>query len=113
MEALPERRYGIREVSDIAGVNPQLLRRWEAKFPQLKPRRDHAQRRYYMPADIDIVRRIKQLLRHEKMTMEGARLRLSQELHGEGRPRTRQEAVELLDKIEDEVRAMLNIIDEE
>ena len=111
MDTLPDRRYAIGDVSDIIGVDTQQLRRWEAKFPQLKPKRDRAKRRYYTTADIEIVRRIKYLLRHEKMTMDGARIRLAQELHGEGRPRTRQEAIDLLDKMENEIRAMIDILD--
>jgi DNA-binding transcriptional MerR regulator len=111
METLPDRRYAIGDVSEITGVDTQQLRRWEEKFPQLKPKRDRAKRRYYTPADIDIVRRIKFLLRHDKMTIEGARIRLAQELHGEGRPRTRQETIDLLDKMENEIRAMLDILD--
>jgi len=106
-----DRRYRIGEVAEMTGVAPHLLRQWEAKFPQLKPKRDRAGRRYFTAADIDIVRRINYLLRHDKMTVKGARVRLAQELHGEGRPRTNQEAIDLLDKIQEEVRAMLDILD--
>jgi len=111
MNESAHRRYRIREVSEMTGIATHLLRQWEEKIPQLKPKRDRANRRYYTAADIDIARRINYLLHHEKMTVEGARLRLAQELHGEGRPRTRQEAVDLLDRIEDEVRAMLDLLD--
>ena len=106
-----EKRYLIGEVSRETGVAAHLLRQWEEKFPQLKPKRDRAGRRYYMLSDIDIVKRINYLLRHDKMTVKGARIRLAQELHGEGRPRTRQEAIDLLDNMETEVRAMLDILD--
>ena len=105
-----DRRYSIREVSEIVDVPQHLLRQWEDRFSQLKPARDRARRRYYTQGDIDIARRIKQLIRHEKLTTEGARKRLAQELRGEGRPRTRREAVELIDKIEAEVRDMLDLL---
>jgi DNA-binding transcriptional MerR regulator len=77
----------------------------------LKPKRDRANRRYYTAKDIDIVKRIKTLLRHEKMTIPGARVRLAQELHGEGRPRTNREALELARQIEREANALLRLLD--
>lgn len=105
------RRYRISEVSDMVGVPSHVLRQWETRFTQLKPKRDRANRRYYLPEDVEIARRIKELLRNEKLTSRGASRRLSQELFGEGRPRTNREARELIDKIENEVRAMRDILD--
>ncbi len=111
MSALEDRRYRISEVSDLTEVPVHVLRQWEARFPQLKPKRDRSNRRYYMPDDIGIVRRIKELVRHEKLTTQGARLRLSQELYGEGRPKSNAETRQLLGKIEDEARALLDMLD--
>ena len=108
---LDDRRYGIAEVSAMTDVPAHVLRQWEARFPQLKPGRDRANRRYYKPADIAIVRRIKQLLWHEKMTTKGARVRLAEELRGEGRPRTRHEALDILAQMEEEIRAMLDLLE--
>tara|TARA_R110001592_G_scaffold116981_4_gene318652 strand:+ start:494 stop:841 length:348 start_codon:yes stop_codon:yes gene_type:complete len=109
----PERRLRISEVSEMTGVAIHLLRQWEEKIPQLKPRRDRANRRYYLEKDIAIIRRIKHLVRHEKMALDGVKIRIAQELHGEGRPRTRQEAIDLVDRIESEVRGMLKLLDSE
>ncbi len=106
-----KRRYYIAEVSRKVGVPPHVLRDWEKKFPQLKPKRDRANNRYYYDEDIDVIRRIKYLMRHEGLTSEGARIRLAEELHGEGRPKTNQEVVELLDKITGEIRTILDILD--
>jgi len=111
--ALANKRYAIGEVAELTGVAVHLLRQWEEKFPQLRPRRTRTNRRYYTLEDIDVVKRLKYLIYHEKMTHEGARLRLSQELHGEGRPRTNQEVIDLLDKVQDEVRAALDLLDQE
>ncbi len=106
-----EKRYSISEVSALTEVPDYVLRQWEMKFPPLKPQRTRSRRRFYVSKDIDIVRRIKQLLWHEKLSTEGARLRLIQELHGEGRPKTRQEVNGLLDRMESEVREMLDLLD--
>ncbi len=108
-----ERRLRISEVSEMTGVAVHLLRQWEEKIPQLKPRRDRANRRYYLEKDVEIVRRIKHLVRHEKMGLDGVKIRIAQELHGEGRPRTRREAIDLVDRIESEVRSLLTLLDPE
>ncbi len=108
-----ERRLRISEVSEMTGVADHLLRQWEEKIPQLKPRRDRANRRYYLEKDVEIVRRIKHLMRHEKMGLDGVKIRIAQELHGEGRPRTRREAIDLVDRIESEVRSLLTLLDPE
>ena len=113
MATLESRRLGISEVSETLGVPVHMLRQWEARFPQLKPRRDRANHRYYTAEDVRVARRIKQLLWDEKMTTEGAKRRLAQEMRGEGRPETRQEVTELLDKIEAEARAMLALLDDD
>lgn len=113
MATLESRRLGIAEVSAMTGIPVHMLRQWEARFPQLKPRRDRANHRYYTAEDVEVVRRIKQLLRQEKMTTEGAKRRLAEELRGEGRPATRQEAIELIEKIENEARALLALLDDD
>lgn len=111
MSALPDKRYKISEVSEITGVATHLLRQWESKIPQLRPRRDRSNRRYYTLKEIDIVKRINYLVRHEGLTLNGTKIRLAQELHGEGRPKTNQDVVDLLDKIETETRAIQNLLD--
>ena len=106
-----DRRYSISEVSELAGVETYVLRQWESRFPQLKPKRNRAGRRWYSMNDIAIVRRIKYYLHHEGLTTDGAIKRLDQELHGHGRPKTSDEALRLIDHIEAQARDMLNQLD--
>ncbi len=108
-----DRRYSISEVSELTDVPKHVLRQWEDRFSYLKPKRDHNGRRRYYVKDIDVVQRLKQLLWHEKLTTEGALKRLGQELHGEGRPQTRRQVMEIVDKIEAEARQMLDILGDE
>lgn len=108
----PEKRYTIREVSDLTDVPDYVLRQWERRFPELRPDRNRAKRRVYTQGDIAIIRRIKQLLRYEKLSTEGARIRLAQELKGEGRPKTRKEVIDLLDDMENQIRILLDSLDE-
>ena len=112
MEELPDRWFSISEVSELVDVPIYVLRHWEAHLPHLRPKRNpRSNRRLYSRTDIEIVRRIKQLLRHEKMTLDGVRLKLAEELHGDGKPKTRQSAIDLLDKIEAETRRLLDLLD--
>ena len=106
-----DKRYTIGEVADKTGVALHVLRQWERKFPQLKPKRNRAGRRYYTAADIEIVRQIHYLVRHEKMTLAGASVRLTEILAGHGRPKTSQAAQDLLDALQNELRAMIHLLD--
>ena len=112
MPTAEEKRRSISEVSALAGVPAYVLRQWEERFPQLRPKRNRANRRYYTEADIEIIRRIKQLVWREGLTTEGARKRLSQELRGAGRPKTNTEARELAEALEAEIRALLDRLDQ-
>ncbi len=109
---LPDRRYGIAEVSELVGVPSHVLRQWEARIGIFNPKRTRSNRRTYSRSDIEIARRIKQLLRDDKMTLKGVSKRLEEELKGEGRPKTNTEALDLIDKIDEEVRAMVDILDQ-
>lgn len=106
-----DRRHSISEVSDLLGVPIHVLRQWEERFPQVRVRRDRANRRYYQEKEIAILRRIKQLLWHERLTTAGARRRLDEELVGAGRPETKQEARELLARAEEKVRRLIDRIE--
>lgn len=111
MSMLENPSYPIRAVVEMTGVSAHLLRQWEERVPQLKPERDTKGRRRYTPAQVDIVRRIKHLRLHEKLTFKGIARRIAQELHGEGRPKSDREIIELIDAIEGDVRSMLDLLD--
>jgi DNA-binding transcriptional MerR regulator len=61
----------IGELSDELGIAQHILRYWETKFPQLRPMQRAGNRRYYRPADVDLVRRINRLLNEEGYTVRG------------------------------------------
>jgi DNA-binding transcriptional MerR regulator len=109
-EPLADKRYSIGEVSKITGIPQYTLRQWEKLVPQLKPRRDRANRRYYGLREIDIVRQVAYDLRHRKMTLKGAALAVSNDIFGKGAPENRQQVIELIDEIDEEVREMLRLL---
>ena len=61
----------IGELSHQLGVAQHILRYWETRFPQLKPMQRAGNRRYYRPSDVELARRINQLLNQEGYTVRG------------------------------------------
>ena len=107
----PDKRYKIGEVSKKLEVSIPQIREWEKQFRMLRPHRDNAGRRYFLRKDIDLIRRINYLLRHEKLTIEGARQRLTREAHGQVKPESRQDMIDLADAIKLEARGILDLLD--
>lgn len=84
--------YTISEVSSLVGEEAHVLRYWESEFPVLKPRKNRAGKRVYTRDDIDVVYRIRHLLRDEKFTIDGARQALEKkdDAVDEGSPTVRE-----------------------
>lgn len=61
----------ISEVVDDLDVPQHVLRFWETKFPQVKPLKRGGGRRYYRPADVALLRRIRDLLYRDGFTIKG------------------------------------------
>lgn len=78
MEKAPEALRTIREAAGVLGVEPHVLRFWEKQFPQLKPVKRRAGRRFYRPEDMVLLREIHQLLYARGFTIQGARQQLQQ-----------------------------------
>jgi DNA-binding transcriptional MerR regulator len=71
--------YRIGEVEVITAVPAYVLRYWESEFKLLRPKKNPAGQRLYRPRDLELVQRIKTLLYEERLTLEGAKKRLSAE----------------------------------
>jgi DNA-binding transcriptional MerR regulator len=61
----------ISEVADDLDVPKHVLRFWEGKFLQLRPLKRGGGRRYYRPADVDLLKGIRRLLYDEGYTIKG------------------------------------------
>ena len=61
----------ISEVADELHIPQHVLRFWETKFPQVKPLKRGGGRRYYRPDDIQLLRRISDLLYIQGYTIKG------------------------------------------
>ena len=61
----------ISEVADWLGVPAHVLRFWESRFSQVKPVKRAGGRRYYRPADMQLLGGISKLLHDDGMTIKG------------------------------------------
>jgi len=71
--------FRAQEVCEIAGVQPYVLRTWEAEFPDLGLAKTPQGPRVYRRADVERVLLIKQLLFVDGLTLAGARRRMAEQ----------------------------------
>lgn len=95
--------YKIGEVCEITELKPSILRFWEKHFKQLKPIKVGSKHRYYTVKHIDIIKKIKHMLYEEKLTIEGAKIKLNgnnEDLHSNS----------LLDEVKKELLEILTLL---
>jgi DNA-binding transcriptional MerR regulator len=80
----------ISEVSDELEVPQHVLRFWETKFTQVRPMKRGGGRRYYRPEDIELLRRIRDLLYSDGYTIKGVQKLLRE---GQVKPPAHEEAI--------------------
>ncbi|PID29576.1 MAG: transcriptional regulator [Candidatus Cloacimonadota bacterium] len=71
--------YTIGEVCKKVDLKPYVLRYWEKEFSQIKPAKTKGGNRKYTEKDIQLIAEIKDMLHHQKYTIEGARKKLKSE----------------------------------
>src|SRR5215468_8197647 len=72
--------YKIGEACKALDIQPYVLRYWETEFPSLNPTKSKSGQRVYTDREIEVIRRIKQLLYEEGYTIAGAKKKLETEL---------------------------------
>ncbi len=73
----------ISEVAADVGVQQHVLRFWETRFPQIEPIKRGGNRRYYRPADVDLLKQISRLLYQDGYTIKGVQQLLGRTDGGE------------------------------
>ncbi|WP_232824844.1 MerR family transcriptional regulator [Primorskyibacter marinus] len=71
MSKSPDAFRTISEVAEWLETPAHVLRFWESKFTQVKPVKRAGGRRYYRPADMELIGGIKKLLHDDGMTIKG------------------------------------------
>ena len=69
--------YKIGEIAEMLNINTSVLRFWESQFDVLSPSKTRTGQRLYSLRDFDQVKEIYRLLYVQKLTIAGARARLS------------------------------------
>jgi len=92
--------FSIGEVTEQTGLPAHVLRFWETCFSQLSPSKSRGGHRRYQRCDIDVVMRIKQLVRDQGFTIQGAQRRLNEERSGFTVNQLRRELEEVLGILE-------------
>jgi DNA-binding transcriptional MerR regulator len=77
--------YKIGEVAAVSALKPSVLRFWETEFAFLRPQKSRSGQRLYSRDEIETILEIKRLLYTEKLTIEGAKRKMSRK---EGKVRT-------------------------
>jgi DNA-binding transcriptional MerR regulator len=77
-EVIPDKLYfRIGEVAEITSLRPSVLRFWETEFTALRPPKSGTGQRIYSRNDLELVLEIKRLLYTERLTIDGARKKLT------------------------------------
>jgi len=76
MSKSPDAFRTISEVADWLDTPAHVLRFWESKFSQVKPIKRAGGRRYYRPADMQLLGGIKRLLHQDGLTIKEVQLLL-------------------------------------
>jgi DNA-binding transcriptional MerR regulator len=71
----------ISEVAEELDVPQHVLRFWESKFAQVKPLKRGGGRRYYRPEDVELLRKIRDLLYQDGYTIKGVQKLLREGAH--------------------------------
>lgn len=97
----------ISEVSADLDVQQHVLRFWETKFSQIRPLKRGGGRRYYRPEDVDLLRRIRDLLYAEGYTIKGVQRLLREGGSLEPSGESAVPALELTDQQKAELKAVV------
>lgn len=68
--------YSITEVSEMFELNASTLRFWEKEFDVLKPTKNKKGNRLFTQKDIDLLRKIVELVKQKGFTIQGAKNQL-------------------------------------
>ena len=71
VEKSPDAFRTISEAAEELDVPQHVLRFWETRFSQIKPMKRAGGRRYYRPADIELLKGVRSLLYKEGYTIRG------------------------------------------
>jgi DNA-binding transcriptional MerR regulator len=78
--------YKIEEVSRLTKVDIKTIDTWEQEFPFLRAGKAGGGQRFFRPKDVEVIKRVRELLEEKALTMAGIKRRVEEEF--ELRPST-------------------------
>jgi len=93
--------YNIDEISQIIGEHKHTIRFWESRISKLKVLRTHSGHRLYDYENLLLLKKIKQLLDVQKLTLDGVEGYLS---------KSKVKNISNSDKIKAELKDLLNLL---
>lgn len=75
-DTIQKQYYTIGEVAKYLDLTTSLIRFWETEFKEINPKKNRKGNRVYTDKDIQMLNRIKYLLKDKKFTIKGAKERL-------------------------------------
>jgi DNA-binding transcriptional MerR regulator len=110
----PDKKYlNISEVSERTDVPAYTLRYWEKEFKQLRPERYSGQRKY-SPLDVELIKKIKDLLYNKRYTIDGVKKCLTVDRRKKNMSNDRQLSItdsKILEEIKQELKEILDILE--
>jgi len=100
--------YKIGEVAEILNINTSVLRFWESQFAVLSPNKTRTGQRLYSQRDFNQIKEIYRLLYVQKLTIAGARARLS--LKNKGKDSAEAEPAELIQSLCYELKELRKLL---
>lgn len=102
--------FRIREVSEIVGVEPYILRYWESEFGKLRPTKSASGHRVYTRKDVELLLTIRHLLYEERFSIKGAKKKLSENKMAETQKETEKLTTPALKEISSELRSLIQLV---
>jgi len=97
--------YRLDEVCRLTKVDAATIALWEKELPFIEPGLTGSGQKIYRPKDLEIIRRVKELLSRENCTLSGARRRIEEEMNLRPMPAVHPEKiVKLLRQVRDELQ---------
>jgi DNA-binding transcriptional MerR regulator len=78
-DVIKKQYYTIGEVAKELDLTTSLIRFWETEFREISPKKNRKGNRVYTARDMEVLKRIKYLLKIRKFTIKGAKERMKQE----------------------------------
>lgn len=95
--------YTIRQISEVLGENPHIIRYWEKSFPVIRPDKTKTGQRRYRARDLAALQGIRRMVREEGLTVEGVKRRLQHK-------KRLVEQADSLAAVREDVQTALNIL---